>query len=369
MTFDPPGFLTDLNEEGAARWHQWISDQFDKVRSTDGTEEGLANYGPRLQFFNPATAAASPDAISKDITWPAFPRIVELQSTGDKQRWRTADGSRDVQDEYCEWSVTRDPTTDKITKITFTSEGPEYWQFLAAVDPQKVVSLYKQHVSPQVKEADLFRNGRYIVRNRWNNSTTAGAMHLIQQNNTLGAEIELAAAATIVREVGGQLVTDSQTLINCGAYGQAERHSDPNIGAAVNELARKKADITLANPVGLYIAGLSVAGWATPDGSNPLDYWSIVRGTNEKTLRAVLEVPQTKPFVVGDISIAGRRIEFGAQVADFITIKLTGVATRIGQSTVRPLTACVTSAAPGLEAVAAMPSVEEAISRRPRRGR
>ena len=38
-------------------------------------------------------------------------------------------------------------------------------------------------------------------------------MHLIQQNNTLGAEIELAAAATIVREVGGQLVTDSQTLI------------------------------------------------------------------------------------------------------------------------------------------------------------
>ena len=90
----------------------------------------------------------------------------------------------------------------------------------------------------------------------------------------------------------------------------------------------------------------------------------------EKALRAVLEVPQTKPFAVGDITIAGRRIEFGAQVADFITIKLTGVATRIGQSTVRPVTACVTSAAaPGLEAVAAMPSVEEAISRGPRTGR
>ena len=112
-------------------------DQFDKVRSTDGAAEGLANYGPRLQFFNPATVAAGPDATSKDITWPAFPRIIELQAAGDKQRWRAADGSRDVQDEYCEWSVTRDPATDKITKITFTSEGPEYWQFLAAVDPQK----------------------------------------------------------------------------------------------------------------------------------------------------------------------------------------------------------------------------------------
>ena len=67
-------------------------------------------------------------------------------------------------------------------------------------------------MTPEVKEADLFRNGRYVVRNRWNNSTTAGAMHLIQQNNTLGAEIELAAAATIVREVGGQLVTDSPGL-------------------------------------------------------------------------------------------------------------------------------------------------------------
>ena len=232
-----------------------------------------------------------------------------------------------------------------------------------------MVSLYKQHVSPHVKEADLFRNGQYIVRNRWNNSTTAGAMHLIQQNNTLGAEIELAAAATIVRQVGGQLVTDSQTLINCGAYGQPERHSDPNIGAAVNELARKKADITLENPVGLYIAGLSVAGWATPDGSNPLDCWSIQRGTPEKALRAVPKyLTRNRSWSVTSPS-AGAEIEFGAQVADFITIKLTGVATRIGESTVTPLTACVTSVAPGLEAVAAMPSVAEAISRRPRTGR
>ena len=92
-------------------------------------------------------------------------------------------------------------------------------------------------------------------------------------------------------------------------------------------------------------------------------------GRTRRRFVPCLEVPQTKPFVVGDITIAGRRIEFGAQVADFITIKLTGVATRIGQSTVRPLTACVTSAAPGLEAVAAMPSVADALSLRPRTGR
>jgi hypothetical protein len=344
MTFDPPGFLDDLNADGKAKWHQWISDQFDRVRSADGTDQGLANYGPRLQFFNPSKTPSGPGAVEKDITWSAFPRIVELQSASDRQRWRTADASRDVQDEYCEWSVTRDAHTDKITKITFTSEGPEYWKFLAAVDRQRVLALYQEHVSPQVKASDLFPNGKYNPRNRWNNSTTTGAMHLIQQNNTLSAEIELAAAATIVREVGGQLVTDSQVLIQCGAYGQPERHSDPNIGATVNELARKMADITLANPIGLYIAGLAVGGWETPDGSNPLDYWKIARGTKEKALRAVYEVPAGKNFVVGDIKIAGRSIDFGGQVADFITIKLTGIAARIGASTVAPMTGCVQSA-------------------------
>ena len=65
--------------------------------------------------------------------------------------------------------------------------------------PATIVELYQKHVSPDVKKEDLFRNGRYDARNRWNNSTTAGAMHLIQPNNTLGAEIELAGAATIVR--------------------------------------------------------------------------------------------------------------------------------------------------------------------------
>src|SRR5262245_7764563 len=109
MTFDPPGFLDDLNADGKAKWHQWISDQFDRVRSADGTEVRRTNYGPRLQFFNPSKTPPGAGAVEKDVTWSAFPRIVELQSASDKQRWRTADASRDVQDEYCEWSVTRDP--------------------------------------------------------------------------------------------------------------------------------------------------------------------------------------------------------------------------------------------------------------------
>ncbi len=360
--FDPPGFLTDLNPSQRQAWSDWISEQINEAR--DRTDPAVANYGPRPQFFNPLTHAPAADAVEKDITWSAFPRVIAINSSSDVERWTRADASRDMQDEYCEWSVRRDPATQKITRVTFTSEGPEYWTFLAAVNPALVLQLYRQHVSPQVTAQQIFSsNGAYKQRNLWNNSTTQGAMHLIQRNNTLGAEIELAAGASLVRaHADGTLLTGEQELIQCGAYGAAQRHSDPHIGAIVNELARLKADVTVANPVGLCIGGLSVAGWATPDGSDPLSYWTITRGTAEKALRAVYEVPADKGFVVGDITINDDPIEFGAQIADFITIKLTGLATRFGQSTAVPMNGCVEEiGAAGLES-AVQPSVAAALS-------
>ncbi len=366
MRFDAPGFLRDLDEAQGGAWSDWISQQLDEARARD--DANFANDGPRLQFFNPLKIAPDADAVERDITWTAFPKIVRIQSVSDRQRWRTADSSRDVQDEYCEWNVTRDPHTEKIVRVTFTSEGPEYWSFLASIDPDKVVELYRQHISPEVNADHIFQRGAYVPRNRWNNSTTNGAMHLIQPNNTLGAEIELAAAATIVRTINGKTLDSEQELIRCGQYGQPERNSDPHIGAVVNELARAKHDITLANPIGLCIAGLSVAGWQTPDGSPASDYWTITRGTPEKALRAVYEVPAGKGFTVGDIKIAGRNIEFGAQIADFITIKLTGLATRLGKSNVAPVTGCVQTtelrAPQGLLGVAQALSVRPRVSRR-----
>jgi hypothetical protein len=360
--FDAPGFLNELSAPAAKRWSDWISGEIDVARARDGGG-GLVNVGPRPQFFNELRTPSAADAVTRDIDWPAFPRVVQLGAATERQRWRTADSSRDQQDEYCEWSVTRDPNTEKIVRVTFTSEGPEYWEFLAAVAPARVLALYQEHVSPDVTHADLFPGGQYHARNRWNNSATNGAMHLIQDSNTLHAEIELAAAATLVRLKNGVPITEAQQLIKCGDYGEARRHSDPLIGATVNELARAKADITLANPVGLYIAGLSVAGWATPDGSNPRDFWTITRGTPEKALRGVFEVPAGKGFVVGDITIGGRPIEFGAQIADFIRIKLTGLATRIGQSTAPPLNACVEPAPADAREAAGLPSVAEVLSK------
>ncbi len=337
--FDPPGFLDDLTAGQAQQWSDWLSSQLDAVAA--GEPDRYDFDAPRPHFFNPLTDPPAADAVERDISWKAFPRIVELESGSDVERWTTADGSRDVQDEYCEWSVTRDNATQKITRVTFTSEGPEYWQFLAAVNFPKVVELYKTHVNPAAQASDLVDSqGRYNPRNRWNQDARRGAMHLIQQNNTLGAEIELAAGATNIRRRNGQILTDEQELIKCAKYGARERHSDPHIGAEVNALARSNSAITLANPIGLCIADLSTAGWVTPDGSDPKSYWTITRGTANKALRAVYAVPAAANFTVSDITINGRPIQFGAQIADFITIKLTGLATRIGQVQIPPLDGC-----------------------------
>lgn len=337
--FNPPGFLEDFNDEQAAAWSEYISQQFDE--SASGLPDIFEFDAPRAQFFNPMKIEIGEDAQNAVINWTAFPRNVTVTSVSDLQRWRRAESSRDLQDEYCEWSVERDEQTDKITRITFTCEGPEYWEFLANSAPDVALDLYQKFVSSDVQLEDLFlSNGRYNSRNRWNNSTTGGAMHLIQVNNSLGAEIELAAGSSVVREINGVILTGEDELIRCGRYGAVERHSDPHIGAIVNSVTRQKADVTLANPVGLYFDDLNVAGWETPDGSDPKSFWKYVRGTDEFPVRAVYEVPNELGFTVGDIKISGREIRFAAQIADFISIKLVGIGTRFGQSTVQPMTGC-----------------------------
>jgi phosphatidylserine/phosphatidylglycerophosphate/cardiolipin synthase-like enzyme len=334
--FDPPGFLDDMNDAQKNEWSQIISTWLDRARAGKPNQ----NDGPRNQFFNPLTNPPANDQQVAVIAWNAFPRQVRSSSISDKQRWRRADGDRDLQDEYCEWSVTREPVSRKITRVTFTCEGPEYWQALAAMNPDKVLELYRQFISPSIQHDNLFENGEYNPFNSFNNSTTRGAMHLIQPANSLQAEIELGAAATIRRIRNGAELTSAQELILCSRYGEPGRNSDPFIGEQVNNLARQRADITINNPVGLYLHEFNPVGWTTPDGKDAREFWKFVRGRDNHFVRAVFEVPAHLGYTVGDIKIAGRPIEFGAQIVDFITIKLEGLATRIGQSTTAPFQGC-----------------------------
>jgi hypothetical protein len=184
-------------------------------------------------------------------------------------------------------------------------------------------------------------------------------MHLVQKNNTLGAEVFLAAGASTVRRVNGTILTDRERLIDCSAYGQPGRNSDPHIGEKVNEVARLGADITLGNPVGLYFVGLVTGdNWEAPGGHNPQEYWRYTRGDPPYPVRAVYEVPPELGFTVGDIKIDGERIQWAAQIADFIKIRLTAVACRFNAANVKPVEGCVS------KQVAAAPSDAEELPSR-----
>jgi hypothetical protein len=311
-----------------------LSGLFDQAAQGNGDPTD----SPRAQFYNPLTTDTAADAKEKEISWTAFPASVS--GPVDRDRWKAADAHRDKQDEYCEWAVKRN-AQGKIERVTFTCEVPEYWNMLAEDDEKKLLALYRKLASPDVQPADLVdANERYDPNNKWNSGLEVAPVHMTQGSNTLSAAVELAAAGTIQRVINGRPLESNQELIKCSKFGVATRNSDPHIGATINEIARIQADITLADPPGLYLNDFTPSGFKTPDGADPRSYWRAVRGEPGRSLRAVYEVPLEKGYVVGDITIADQPIEFGGQIADFVSIKIVGVACRIGQSRGKPFTVC-----------------------------
>ncbi|SCX28024.1 hypothetical protein [Mycolicibacterium fluoranthenivorans] len=350
--FDPPADIDDLDTEALRNaWSEEIDETVTKNR-----DDLQAKLGPNhpAQFFNELTDPKNmADRVEQPIMWQGFPRLLEKKfgenSTAAFQHAEdgtpTAKARQDFQDEYLEWHVTRDGTpASKIVRVEFTCEGPEYWKFLGERAPDKVVALYQQHVDPSATRADLFPGGIYDPLNKWN--TGRGAMHLIQGNNTLGAEVNIGAFATIKRkDEDGAPITDADKLIRCAKFGAAGRASDPHIGDIVNSLARQGYSITIKNPIGLYIHAIDLTGFTKPDGTPVTpEYFTITRGSVGQGLRAIFAVPPGETtgghsFTVSDIAIGGIKIAFGGQIAKHISMKLTGVAVEKGKIN-NPLFGC-----------------------------
>jgi hypothetical protein len=350
---DTPGGVRDVSD--AARLAQWSREQSARF---DHAVTGIRRPGATPQFYNPTKVATAPRPARKLITWPGFPRALTLRFGADRTKaYRAAERRRGPgrdrfrpQDEYLEWHAHRDPGTGKVTRVDLTCEGPEYWEFLSRVAPNVLLALYRRHVSPQVTMAQLMPGGVYNPGNPWN--TAKGAMHLTHPANSLGAEIKLAADACVLRARGGQVLTDADELITCAGFGERLRASDPRIGADVNALAREGYAITLEDPVALYIVRLETQGWRRPDGKPVGNYLKVTRGVRGRGLRAVYQVPPGaraggRPFVVGDIEIGGRPIEWGGQIAERMTMGLTGLASRKGGISNPPLGCAGLRSVPG----------------------
>jgi hypothetical protein len=158
-------------------------------------------------------------------------------------------------------------------------------------------------------------------------------MHLTHQANTLGAEINLAADATVQFPVPTSPAnTLPFRLICCARFGGVNRSSDPLIGAAVNGLARGGLAVTLDNPVGLYIQDVSLGGLRDPAG-NPIGPAAlrITRASPDRSLilRAEVRPPVGATFTLDQCTFEGEPLTSGGQIARRITMVLFGLAKAI----------------------------------------
>jgi hypothetical protein len=350
----------------ADEWSEAMSLWFDQVVEAESKTLAKKGSKSKVQYFNPLKVSPPGPALDQSISWNAFPKellrqfgreraLIEADTLWPLQRYRggvaPAAMSRTFyrpHNEYCEWHVTRHPETGKIRKLTFSSEPPEYYSAMFGDgvsgysfngDRRVVLDLYHEFVSPKVRLKDLIAGetlidsggnvyvskGQYNPWNKWN--TTYGIMHLAAPPNSLLAEIQLGGDATILRQdAKGRLLVEPGPLICCAGYGGPDRNSDPTIGSTVNALARLGAMITLADPVGLYMDHIDLAGWSAPDGAGVGDCVKIARGRPGMIERLEVEVPAERGFTISEIEIGGVPIRYGGQVAECITVKLTGQA-------------------------------------------
>jgi hypothetical protein len=368
---NPPGwpYVDDgLSAEQKAAWSQQVSDWM-KTEITAKNDDGSPLIGgggvvrtPLTQFFNGTVTAYDTTQPPQTISWTGFPGLIARHDPN--TRWPKVEGHRDVMDEYLEWSTNVD-SNDKIQYVVFTCEGFEYFSFLGSNAPDTLVDLYKKanpDFADQIKKEDLFnKHGNYEPYNKWNGVicktpehpedglTTVNPgciMHLAQVNNTLGAEIDIAAQATVLRKnPSGKLITDQTTLCNCSKYGNPDRNSDPKIGIGINNLAQHGNFISIADPVAIYMLGFNTANFQLDvDGTGqdlqpiPDGTFTWVRGNIDKKmgLRLRVQIPKGtmgtgdnagRQLTVSDIfdTSTNRYIEYGGQFADYITMGVSAV--------------------------------------------
>jgi len=328
--FAAPAHLTELSPDALRAWHE---------RNARIVAESAAEFP---QYYDPTTED-TPDGLRPvRLVWSAFPATITAIHGLGARRWDIADTSRSRpdrlgHDEYCEWGVER--RDGKVVRITFTTEVPEYWDHIAESDPELLLALYRDLAGAQVQRDDLFSNGQYRRRNRWNDvvgpdgrSVPARPIHLLHGSNTLDAAIKLARDATVLRhDDNGQPVLDRHQLVACSNLGEPLRNSDPQIAQVVNDAVAESLKVTLKDPLGLYLDALQSAGIVAPDGTDAIEFWHVERGTAEHTVRASFAVPPEKPYVVGDLTIDGRPITRGGQVADKVRVRLDAFAKPGGQ--------------------------------------
>ena len=262
-----------------------------------------------LEAFSELTTEFIPSVTG--VSWSAFPKTASAS-------FAKIDNDRfNLQDEYVEWRTETDDS-GAVTRITFTTEFPEYYEALAEVSLDALIKGIQQVIpdaNPTVREllgvdrepisgrSRLFRN--HLRQNPWNNGEK-GLICLAQRFNTLGALFNLLDKCGVPRPGVG---ADNVCSIVGGACGP-DRNSDPRVCLAAQSLARSEQGLSLADPAGINILELQgiwrIDGTEIDinDSTSNSHIWQITRGGR----RAVLQV-------IDGLTLDGNPITTGAQVS------------------------------------------------------
>jgi hypothetical protein len=301
--FETPGAVRDVPDDSPlpAEWHALV----DRLLPTSTQVSGPGAYvDPSRRDMVPAGR--------RTYAWTGFPRPLLAEHRDDRRAAFAAGEERGRQIEYLEWHVERSGGT--ITRVTFTTETPEYWQLLARLHPERVLALYRELVSGDVTEEDLFPGGDYYPSNRWN--TTDGIVHYVMPINSMRDLLGVSQE----RERTGRALDGFDALPYSRSTG-----ADARINLDIWAMTRQGLLVATDDPPGPFIAGWDDTGWTTPDGSPVGDWWRVVRGSPGAALRVVYEVPESEGFAVGDLLVGGRRVEFGGQLAEHVTVAAAAV--------------------------------------------
>lgn len=246
------------------------------------------------------------------IPWLAFPRLANQPATViDADRFR-------FQDEYIEWHA--ETEGDRVVRVTFTTEFPEYYQALAEVGVDPLIKGIREVIpdaNPTVE--DLFGIGfdpetasgqrrseqfrAHFRSNPWNNGEK-GILCLAHPNSTMSALFLLVEPCAIPR-------LDIPAAAVCGMVACVPgRNSDPFICQGAQNLARRPHGLSLQDPVGikmLRLVGIWKINGQEVDINDPNQNqgaWTVSHNGH----RGVLDVTK-------GVTIADRKITSGAQVA------------------------------------------------------
>lgn len=367
--YDPPAAQNDFagnpkEDELLQKWSNLIKDYFQYEIKNLRTILGQESL-----FFSEIDRVLDNSVPTAPVPWNGFPRNIQLRVNYDRSkqfqeveiRGQAPIGFTDrklsqsieqpyrQQDEYLEWVPIK--KSGRVVKYAFTAEGPEYWEFLAENDRNAVLALYKEFTGRNVdwteiswnrdvwgqnrlgKPVKIYKIGDYNAYNAVNLEECAA--HLTHPANTLGAEIDLAAKATVQRaDQSGNLVSERRRLACCSDFGDPNRNSDPQIGRQVNLSVRGGISLTLANPVGLYIQRFDNNRVADKDGNAIPDWWKIIRGKDGRVLRAEFGPPETSQLTLDDVRVGSSNdiLTSGGQLAELITMVIYARTVNMGVS-------------------------------------